>query len=513
MKLTKLTAAGLGAAALALLSGGAAHAQSLQVYGAGSSAVLNAALQAAVNQFPGGTAYISGNINPPSGATIVLTSGAVKLNDPSGNVTSAGTYFLYVSGSNIIFDASYDSTVGNRALFNSDTLDASGSNDATVRATVSGKNVNVGFTDIRPEDALFATNRTLSLGYSNANPVKDIFGGSFAPVAFTLSPSFTTSIGAAPVVVVVNNKTAGSDPGLVNAVNVNRYTLGNILSGNLVHVGDLVPGTAPGSSTLTTYIREPLSGTYNTMEFTEVATLEGQLSPQALTQESGVNSNPNAQPANTNSTGNPLNESGVIANSGVFGGFNGGAANGGRVRAIGTGQEVKATNTTPNALGYTFYSVGNLNPASATSASNLRYLTVDGVDPLKASYSGGTLDGGGQVTLVNVANGSYSAFSIIRAVTQGSAQPTGALNTYLTSIAGANGTNTDFIAANSLTVFRSHRALRPQPGSANGVLPNNGIVSGTEAGSDVGGAVFLKVNEQDFNADFGISSTFTGSRQ
>lgn len=510
MKLTKLTAASLGAAALALLSGGAAQAQALQVYGAGSSAVLNAALQAAVNQFPGGTAYISGNINSPSGATIVPTSGAVKLNDPSGNVTSTSTYFLYVQGGNVIFDASYDSTVGNRALFNSDTFDASGSSQATVNSMVSGKTVNVGFTDIRPEDALFATNRTLSLGYSIGNPLRDIFGNSFAPVGFTLSPSYTTSIGAAPVVVVVNNKTAGSDTLLASAANVNRYTLGNILSGNLVRVGDLVPGAAPGSSVLTTYIREPLSGTYNTMEFTEVATLEGQLSPQALTQESGVNSNPNAQPSNANPTGNPLNESGVLVGSGgVFGGFNGGAANGGRVRAIGTGQEVKAANSTPNSLGYSFYSVGNLNPAS--NATNLRYLAVDGVDPLKASYSGGAFDGGAQVTLENVANGSYSAFSIIRAVTQGSAQPTGALNTYLTSIAGANGTNKDFIAANSLTVFRSHRALNPQPGATSGVRPNNGIVSGTEAGSDVGGAVFLKVNEQDFNADTG--STLTGSRQ
>ena len=177
---------------------------------------------------------------------------------------------------------------------------------------------NAGMTDIRPEDALFATTRALSaysttnglagLGYAqtgcggvNANEgclIHDAFaqGKQFNVLNFKLSgtdpvtaasvPVYTTlATGAAPVLVEVSNHDTGVE-GLGSAssgnyvfTNINRSTLANVFNGTSLCTGDILPSAATSGEgagpALNVIVREPLSGTYNTFEFGGVRTLTG----------------------------------------------------------------------------------------------------------------------------------------------------------------------------------------------------------------------------------------------
>src|SRR5262249_30377364 len=178
---------------------------------------------------------------------------------------------------------------------------------------------NAAGTDIRPEDALYASTRALSnydtkalngLGYNSTTcggdglaigskigcPIYTSMGtgSKFLVSTFKLSgtdtiasgvvPASTTlSVGLSPVMVLVNNGDAtgfGRKSG-TNYVftNINREVLSQVFQGNLQNTDDLLSTAASAGASsgpaLQVIQREVLSGTYNTFEFTGVRTLTG----------------------------------------------------------------------------------------------------------------------------------------------------------------------------------------------------------------------------------------------
>jgi hypothetical protein len=149
-------------------------------------------------------------------------------------------------------------------------------------------------------------------------------------------------------------------------------------------------------------------------------------------------------------------------------------------------------------LGYTYWSTGNF----ASVVNSTRYLTVDGVDPLYASYAGGffptcTPPCAGIVSFTNIINGSYPIWSVYRVATA-KAVPKGVAALIVAAQTQAATTIPDFVPFNQLSVFRSHYAL-------SGKVAANGFVTGghAESGGDLGGAVFPIQADQDFFADTG----------
>jgi hypothetical protein len=157
------------------------------------------------------------------------------------------------------------------------------------------------------------------------------------------------------------------------------------------------------------------------------------------------------------------------------------------------------------------------------------YLEVDGVDPLLSSGYTGTIPTTpaeiANVTLTNVANGSYPIWSLLRLVTVGTT-----VNPNVTNLANAaqqfvpQGTSgrPDFIPAPSLTVVRSH-FLPPYPTPADGptgTVANghvgsitNSACTAPEFGGDVGGKVFTLAADSAFCTDNGVTTGHTGLRQ
>jgi ABC-type phosphate transport system substrate-binding protein len=215
-------------------------------------------------------------------------------------------------------------------------------------------------------------------------------------------------------------------------------------------------------------LREPLSGTYNTMEFDVTRSLE-------------VNS---SQENNVTPPGdNPLNQHY--------------ASGGSRQRAIGTGEMVTEVGATPDSLGYSFWGFGNF----ASVLTTTKYVTVDGVDPLRATYTNGVFPSCsnppcvGALTFPNIKNGSYPIWSLLRIVTV-SPMPAGIQSLYNAALTEAVQIP-DFVPATALTVFRSHY-------NQSGVNGSNGIVAGhPEAGGDMGGAIFSKQADTDYFTDTG----------
>jgi hypothetical protein len=326
---------------------------------------------------------------------------------------------------------------------------------------------NAGMTDIRPEDALFATARALGtynttsglagLGYNQPAcgelsvnqgcPIYDSFkkGKIFQvlnfkltgtdPVTLATVPTFTTlSTGASPIVVLASNTDTGSlglgstTSGAYNFTNINRAVLSNVFQGTISCTGDLLPSPLGSGQPLNIILREPLSGTYNTFEFTGVRTLAGSaattvkqnqistktwVSADSSGQEFDPYLNLTAGPATnftdtTNcdqTTGNKFATGAVACGDPLFNPLNTcgtGSVNGYKARGIGTGEEVKATLGLDNVsgglsvsdgIGYAFWSYQNFAPSATGCTTGVsgdvactgylgHYLTVDGIDPL-----------------------------------------------------------------------------------------------------------------------------------
>jgi hypothetical protein len=258
--------------------------------------------------------------------------------------------------------------------------------------------------------------------------------------------------------------------GSILFTNVGRFPLAWTFNGNLSRGRDLFPihATIPAVG-VHTILREPISGTYNTFEFDIVRSLEVNSS-----QENNV----------TPPQDNPLNQTY--------------ASGGSRQRAIGTGEMISEVGDIADSLGYAFWSFGNF----AGVVSTTKYVTVDGIDPLRASYVNGTFPTcttppcPGAVAFPHIKDGTYPIWTILRFVTV-SPIPSGIQSLYNAVLTFA-GEIPDFVPYTQLATFRSHY-------NQSGVTGSNGLIPGMpEAGGDMGGAVYNDQSDLDYYNDTGM---------
>lgn len=524
------------------------QAQTVAFNGMGSSALfLELGEAAAAKTTSGGlgaTCVWSTNVSKAVVATDSSTFGGGETE--SGNAwvawtpTSTNSCTSVTTTTKIYAYLQTDSVVGNRCLFNACTIaftsTAIGSSPSGLILGTSGekalpsavatilnanKAVTAAGTDIRPEDAQFAIKRGLTpcgtpvttgsqylgLGYANGGTIDSFYSSSqFHAINFTLPAAFAvTPVGATPIVVAVETDGTENGFGDPNIKNLNRSTLARYLDGSLGNTSDaLLPGTAAvGTPAATTVlIREPLSGTYNTMEYNIPNSAE-------LKTSQDVGYNQPAATKNCSGTAVKWNAEGTSMGTLVTGAV--------RNRAIGTGQMVTELLATPNALGYSFWSVANFKAATNTA----KYLTIDGVDPIENYYTDGEIPATPydltKVTLAHIKDGTYPIWSNLRLVNKGATALPG-----VTALASAAqnfvtfgevlNPRPDFVPASSLKVLRSH--FTP-PGQT--VTPANGdggSCSVPEAGGDVGGVVLThQVDVAYCVATGGSTHGITGLRQ
>jgi hypothetical protein len=367
----------------------------------------------------------------------------------------------------------------------------------------------------------------------------------------TIPAASTIPVGAEPVMVFVNM--TGTSTGSFkaqNPTNVDSHELSQIFSGFGGQVADVTgqvnsTGSGVGSfAPLAVMEREPVSGTYNTFEWQAVRDRDafygnsqellnlGQTAFNCFTPPSTA-----TYVAPTTACYDPL-----YAPNGFDAAFH--------ARVIGTSEMVASVNSAnnPDSIGYAFWSLGTFG-----GKTNLKYLTVDGVDPIQTSYSansgasptctgyfnvsGITCTGYTFPTFANIYSGSYRLFNILRAVVDNSAQsyqgPTlskvmtpqaliqfsqnqAAKTTHdivpVQTCTTYDATNATFSGCSpNLTVFRSHYGMA-------GVYPNNGILAAyyaansitpiPEGGGDVEGAVIPWAAELDYVNYFGPDFEF-----
>jgi hypothetical protein len=392
---------------------------------------------------------------------------------------------------------------------------------AAVLAVVEGTAFNAAPTDIRPEDALFEEARVLApldpvhyngLGYGPGpvgTPILSEFSSkSSTPAIYALSgkdpitgvaipATKVLDVGTQVVVYIVNaqqgnGQNSGHFGDSTSFFNINRRDLTLALNGGYAHTSSVTSVPGQQSVPLNILLREPLSGTFTVTEFNIPRNAE-------INSTQELNVNPTQGHGTTcpgEPCGNPLN-------------LSNGA--GSRRRVIGNGEMIAEIGSaaTGDALGYAFWSVGNL----AGQSPNIRYLSVDGVDPINAGYLDGTLPSctapcPGIVSFANVINGSYPVWSTLRLVTF-RAVPAGVA----ALVAGAQhqvvNIYPDFVPLASMGVFRSH-FQRP------GVLAENhtgGACTNSEQGGDVGGAVLTIQGDQEYCAATGLKSGRIGLKQ
>jgi hypothetical protein len=419
---------------------------------------------------------------------------------------------------------------------------------ADVLASVNGALITVAGADIRAEDAKFATGRTLAaqganvntipwngsfdnslvaakgLGYANAADVFGCAGDNTTPIGYPIESSQSTTVanpvdfalfgtdpiscgnaaafyyeyevGAGPVIIFVNtSNTAEGHLGDANLTDIGSTVLAGFLDGTFSRTRDLFTNYAAntlGAFGVSTFIREPLSGTMNTVEYNVPNT-----NRFSTTQEKGVLGGP------VGSANNPL----ALANPNGFGG---------RYRAVGTGEEVKTVLNTADSLGYAFWGYGNFSGATTSSGilgTSAHYLTVDGVDPL---YSGPSANPNGVgvfplktggaypvLSFPNIQNGSYPIWTIFRLVSVPEAS--NAWVKLLVTNAQQNAAEfSDFIPSTSLNVFHSHyyqASIGGDDGNLSTNFPLDTPPFYAEQGGDVGGQVFPIQADFDFIAD------------
>ncbi|MGA2593367.1 MAG: hypothetical protein ABSH32_25910, partial [Bryobacteraceae bacterium] len=393
---------------------------------------------------------------------------------------------------------------------------------SAIYTALNNATITTAFTDIRPEDAKFASCRTLNelntttyagLGYGTGTTCTTLIGTQIFstvssavanPVNFNIKgtdpftseaiPAYTTvDVGAAPIVFIVNRSNpnglgyGGATPVITNLTLPIAQTLWN---GTECDTNAFLAAGPPTDVPVTVFQREPMSGTMNTTEFTTFrcgkttggCPITG--NSENNSQEKGVN--PTLGGAN-----DPLNLPCT-------------AGGGSRKRGVGTGDLVNSgVFPTTDSIGYTFWSFGNV--SKLAGSANYGYLTLSGVDPIQAAYTNGELPACVSSTGVsgvcpatpgtsfpNLRNGSYTAWSVLRVVTNASG--VNLTNTKLLVTAIQDNVNTTvpdfvpFVATGGdpgLKLYRSHYLQ-------SGVSPNNGLSGQKEAGGDVGGCIETK---------------------
>lgn len=565
------------------------NAQTVRWLGGGSSALfqeLGAAAFDVVNLAP--TALTAGNgclwshSGTSSGGNPDITAGD---NRPGVNTLDRGNFFVAYDGANpgcaggtpavgarIYAYIQLDSVVGNRCFFENDGSGASGCvlglanmanpastgtsaintqpdvpaavllNSSIVTAIQGSPHFFIAGTDIRPEDAKFQVTRALfrcdqlmprqffnqdsyflpGLGYQLGTPnvgtpilgAAAYGGGSFAVVNFNIVgtdpinttqnvPAYSvTTIGAQPIIIALSPV---SDANIANAADITTSTVYLFFQGSLGRLSD-IQGTGPGDEAVQTIIREPLSGTYNTFEYGI---------PQSTQFHAGQEFG--------NCSGQTVFSNPMLLNSAA-----GNVPGAVRARAIGTGKSTAAMQTPVGGiptLGYFFWSQGNAKPLT-----NVKYLKVNGIDPLLAdnsythggvmpgstgSYGPSSLCGGtctdpgiGAVTFAGVNAGDYPVWSALRLISPPGDPGTNEILTQLN--ANVNPTQHDYIVPSNLKVWHSHFFINGEasaiPNPANGPTVGSTVLcsgGSAEQGGDVGGSILQINNNKHFCADFG----------
>jgi hypothetical protein len=509
------------------------HAQSVKFNAIGSSALFLEFGEAAYSSAGTSCAWSTGSnvvaTDTSTGSSLTDTGSAWVVWVPStGNTCTTDATPAKVYGY-----LQTDSVVGNRCLFNAQASGGpfcsisytaaigtspagkiEGGSEVVLPASVANSltniKVNAAGTDIRPEDAKFATVRALTpcgsssggtgsiapylgLGYTNGSDIISFFSSSkFHVISFTLPQTVNVQpVGFDPMIVAVNSTDpSGTGFNNSNLQNISKAALALYLDGSVGSTAAIVGGVA---KPVTVMIREPLSGTYNTMEYNVPNTVE-----MSTSQDVGVLQNPSQVNCGGSSVGsNPM----AIENT---------AAGSWRYRAIGTGQELSETFATNEALGYGFWGVSNFAAAPASA----RYLMVDGSDPIQNGYTGGVIPTTSaqlaNVTFKNLTSGSYPVWSLIRVVTTDSTTASVAKTLAIAAASFSGTSHPDFLpyytskAGAAVNLERSHFAPPGInfPSSGTNQPANHGLYSGygnctaAEAGGDVGGVV-LKISQSD----------------
>lgn len=551
----KSVLAALFAAAVLTLSP-QVHAQTVKVVLAGSSAMWQSMALAAYKS--GGC--VSGGVAPcfhftahsfnlvDSRPTVLGGANAVDTGDVwvvwDSNTAGSENVWAYIKVDSAVGDRCYYAqphctvsiptfpAAGNLVASN---LWGDNSSDSTPPADVQSLltggtlSVSAAATDIRPEDALFATCRANSklgggtdglagLGYgvnnsgvcpavgsalaslegsdiqsaypgstSTAHILAFGLGGSKDPFTKTVIPvASTTSVGAAPIIFITERTGA-----LASVTNATDAELQNVFSGADCDASAFGAPTSP----IQVYLREPLSGTMNTTEYTVFRYWD----KSGKSQETGVSAN------------NPLSKACTSGGS--------------RFRAIGTGEEVKSvlnsvTNHSTDGIGYTFFSYGNV--SRIANSASYGYLTLNGIDGIFHKYGShidpgqptivGALPGSanlpatcaggagsfpcaenkiwsGNLSFPNLRNGSYRAWSVLRVVSNGTALSNANL---LVTGAQTYATNTvpDFVPALRVAAVDPGLALLRSHYTQENIAPVNIATTG-DKGGDAGGCILV----------------------
>jgi hypothetical protein len=365
-------------------------------------------------------------------------------------------------------------------------------------SAITGQQFTVGFSELRPEDAKMATVRTCSfVGGCPAGIGAGVIGSSLStssvrPIDFNISgtdpisgaavPTYTTlPVGANSVIVFVNDQ-AGSQglgglghrtSGVPDVQDIIRPQLAGFVNGSWSLTRDVNMDGSLAAVPVTTFVREPLSGTYNTFEFSvpNVAGLQ-------QSQEDGT----------------WINTPGTASGSTL--------GTGARKRAIGTGEMTGSTGVggVSNSLGYSFWGFGNF----ASASTKCRYLTVDGVEPLQnASNYGFFPFGWNFVSHKALKQGDYPIWGLYYAMVS---NPNDPFFVWMRQVADfVVGNYPEYVAWSNMKVFKSH--YNPDniidvavPPMFPGMAAHNGIAAGapTEWGGTVAGQTYGKNTESDY---------------
>jgi len=445
--------------------------------------------------------------------------------------------------------------------------DDAGGLPTAICTIVQGATITSAFTDIRAEDGEFMNARASQFpGYPFGTAIKSAFTTDSAqvqdfyiagndpvdPAHPAVRATEAVSIGAQVVMHFLNTGTGGpfaaGDFGTLFAAggNVNSHTLDLLYapaSNNLaLNRTTDVNGSTAASQPINLAYREPTSGTYNTFEF-------------QLPHEKGADGNQeSAFPVGcagfvqSGTAAFPVGGAPCVGRNPAYAT----AANGAqRARVIGTGQMVKVVNASKNAMGYAFWSFANFR-----NQPNVKYLTVDGIDPLGPSggYTGvppqctGTVNPPSTLScpalsLAGITTGNYRNWNVVRLVvvqTSVDAARNAFAKAFVSEIQDIDHalindlvplkfcsvpnlvTHTCTTTAAGLSVFRSHYALPSGAPFADPVagpwlpgapqVPSNGNpgVGPAESGGDVAGSIFNVQSDADFFADSGSTAEITG---
>lgn len=505
--------------AATLLAASAANAQVVEFVGVGSSAAFNSFALAAVDQL-GAT-----NIWTAKGKAVDGANFAQVQDQRSSSIPPQGGSIWIAWNNNASPDIwvylFVDSTIGVEAMLanpgawlqvDSSALTTGGQNlipylgiaDASsvpsiVYNAINNKPFNAALSALRPEDALTATTRALAalnttnyngLGYTGTGEIGTAIlsafsTGSNTPVNFALSGKdpisgltvaawASSNIGAVPVLILVNNTdTAAGGLGSLNSgstpvfTNVNVQDLDNVFQATTSRTRDLLQTSGLPPVGLHIIQRDPLTGVFDTVELDAVRNQAN----VTRSQEEGVSP----------TTDNPLNISVTHTDGSTTT----------RQRAIGTSEEIKELEAVEDSIGYAFFDFGDF----ATAGTKLRYLTVNGVDPLFATYSGGSIPTcsstgcAGSVTFPHVSDGTYPLWALLELVTAKTV-PAG-----VTAIVNAAATEVvnvpEWVPVAQLHVFRDHYTSSGKTGA-------NGYETGKpEAGGSAGGAILTIQSDLD----------------